>query len=66
MVFITTITKPVVKEQLRIMVPIHRYHHNTYFGLTVKRWKSAAGKRETVAGAEACSHKKTNAWILAE
>lgn len=30
LVFITTITKLVVKEQLRITVHIHRYHHNTY------------------------------------
>lgn len=30
LVFITTITKLVVKEQLRITVYIHRYHHNTY------------------------------------
>lgn len=46
LVFITTITKLVVKEQLRVTVSIHRYHHNTYFGLTVKKWKSAAGKRQ--------------------
>lgn len=30
LVFITMITKLVVKEQLRITVYIHRYHHNTY------------------------------------